>query len=99
MRHYKVRYCNLLTIFISFARRSTIGEFIIPGEDKTRSARLERPSTGSWITIHAHDLMLTIGRAQAAAEAWDGLTWEHWEMYLAELYPGWELVLCGDDIN
>ena len=43
--------------------------------------------------------MLAIGRAQEAAEAWDGLTCEHWEMYLAELYPDWELVLCGDDIN
>ena len=80
-------------------REITIEEFTIPGEDKTRSARLERTSTGSWITIHAHNLMLAIGRAQEAAAAWDGLTWEHWEMYLAELYTDWELVCCGDDIN
>jgi hypothetical protein len=80
-------------------REITIEEQFSMQEPKTCSARLERTSTGSWITIHARNLMLAIGRAQEAAEAWDGLTCEHWEMYLAELYPDWELVLCGDDIN
>jgi|TARA_B100000029_G_C17327561_1_gene870481 hypothetical protein len=50
------------------------------------SARFERPSTGSWLTVSFPDIIL-------------GFSLKEWEVFGDIFYEGWELVCCGDNIE
>lgn len=60
---------------------------------RTQCARLERTATGSWITIHCPTI------APETSKSEGGFTDDQWDLIVVNLYPGWSLVLCGDDIN
>lgn len=56
------------------------------GNVKYNSARLERPSTDSWLTVSFPDIIL-------------GFSVLEWEVFTDTFYEGWELVCCGDNID
>ena len=49
-------------------------------------ARLERPSTGSWLTVSFPEIVL-------------GFSVMEWEVFTDIFYEEWELVCCGDNID
>ena len=53
-------------------------------------ARVERESTGSWLTIKPIMGFLYDEDHHTVAE---------WEAYVKEFLPDWELVLCANDIK
>jgi hypothetical protein len=75
--------------------------YYYPQQIRTQCARLERTATGSWITIHWRTIQHYHGLSPEYLPASEpgGFTDDQWDCVVAELYPGWELVLCGDDIN
>ena len=63
--------------------------------EKCQCARVERPSTGSWMTIEC---------ASFQQEPWrwrhhGGASFSQWETIVSNYFPKWELVTCGDDID
>lgn len=58
---------------------------------KCQCARLERPSTGSWMTITN-----SVVSPQGEAVLIGGLTFDQWEFIVIKHFPGWELVCCGE---
>ena len=62
---------------------------------KCQCARLERPSTGSRMTIR-NSVVSAQGEGVLMK---DGLTFEQWEFIVIKHFPQWELVSCGDNVE
>ena len=70
------------------------GEGESMGSDiKCQCARLERSSTGSWMTL-TNSVVSPQGEGVLMK---DGLTFSQWEFIVIKHFPGWELVSCSDN--
>ena len=60
---------------------------------KCQFARLERVSTGSWLTL-TNSVVSPQGEGVLMK---DGLTFDQWEFIVIKYFAGWALVSCSDN--
>ena len=60
---------------------------------KCQCARLERVSTGSWLTL-TNSVVSPQGEGVLMK---DGLTFDQWEFIVIKHFAGWVLVSCSDN--
>jgi len=75
---------------------------------RLRYARLERPATDSWLTLYwagvagvFDDAFFSDGSSPFSLPQYEdaGLTDQQWDWVVENLYPGWELVCCAEEME